>query len=103
MTEYIGNVFPAVISGVTGWGIYVQLENTVEGLVHVNSMDEYYKYSESTQTLTGKKSCKVYRLGDPVRVQVTKVNTFERTIDFRLVLDKKERENEKRARKAHRK
>ncbi|NLI67512.1 MAG: S1 RNA-binding domain-containing protein, partial [Bacilli bacterium] len=66
--------------------LFVQLENTVEGLVHVSYMlDDYYHYTEEHQALIGEMTGKVYRIGDKVKVKVTNVNIDERSIDFQLV------------------
>lgn len=90
MTEYmaghIGEEFEGIISGTTNFGFFVELENTVNGLVHVSSLDDdYYEYHENTRTLMGKRNRVCYRLGDKVRVVVSRVNPEERLIDFELV------------------
>lgn len=85
MKEHLGEVFDGSVSGVTGWGIYVQLPNTVEGLVPVRSLhDDYYVYSEEKAQLVGERTGKAYGLGQPVRVSVASVDTMSRTIDFAL-------------------
>lgn len=85
MKERIGEEFEGVISGVTGWGIYVELPNTVEGLVSVNSMwDDYYIYDEKAFRLVGESTGKVYCLGQKVTVIVEDADTAARTVDFRL-------------------
>lgn len=86
MEKYVGEIFEGVITGTTSWGIYVELPNTVEGLVHVNEMDDdYYIYDEPGHRWIGEHSKKVYRLGDKVKVRVIKTDMMTRTIDFRLV------------------
>lgn len=86
MSERIGEEFPGVISSVTPYGLYVELENTVEGLIHVSSLlDDYYYYDEDHHSFIGERKRRVFRLGDKVRVMVSKVNIDERTIDFTLV------------------
>lgn len=86
MADKIGEVYDGVISSVTSFGLFVQLENTVEGLVHVSYMlDDYYHYTEEHQALIGEMTGKVYRIGDKVKVKVTNVNIDERSIDFQLV------------------
>lgn len=83
-----GQVFAGVISGVTPFGIFVQLANGVEGLVHVSSItDDYYHYLEKQLALQGERTKKRYRIGDKVRVLLTKANLADRTIDFELVDD----------------
>ncbi len=86
MSQYVGEEFAGLISGVTAFGIFVELENGVEGLVRVSSMDDdYYQYIEEQYALIGERTKKMYRLGDPVKVVLTKVNREERTIDFVLL------------------
>jgi ribonuclease R len=85
MKSHIGEEFSGVISGVTGWGIYVELPNTVEGLVSVNSMwDDYYVYDEKKYQLVGESTGTIYRLGQEVTVIVEDADTMARTVDFRL-------------------
>lgn len=86
MEQFIGEMFQGVITGTTSWGIYVELPNTVEGLVHVNEMaDDYYIYDEPGHRWIGERTKQIYRLGDKVYVQVLKTDTMTRSIDFRLV------------------
>lgn len=85
MAQFINDEFEGVISGVTAFGIFVELENGVEGLVHVSCMDDdYYHYLEDQYALVGERTRKTYRLGDEIKVILMKVNTEERTIDFAL-------------------
>ncbi len=87
MQRHIGEEFEGIISGVTGFGFFVQLENTAEGLVHVEDLsDDYYQYREDQQILIGERTKKIYRLGDTVRVKVIRASTEERKLDF-LVVD----------------
>ena len=83
MEKYLGQCFEGVVSGVTGWGIYVELPNTVEGLVHVSRLpgDSYY-YDEKACEMTGVDTGRTFKLGMPVRVQVDGCDRFNRTIDF---------------------
>lgn len=86
MQDRIGEEFAGIISGVTAFGIFVELPNSVEGLVHITNMhDDYYDYNEKQYLLLGQHTKKVYRLGDEVKVKIVKVNTDERQIDFELV------------------
>ncbi len=85
MEERIGEVFVGVISGITNWGIYVELQNTVEGLVHVSKMtDDYYHYSEDSYELIGEATGRRYTLGQTVSVRVNGVDKALRTVDFVL-------------------
>lgn len=94
MSGHIGEVFPGVISGVTEWGFYVELPNTVEGLVHVTTLtDDYFHYSESTYELIGEATGQRYKLGQKVKVVVAGTDAFMRTIDFRVVTDLESEEN----------
>ncbi|HHU63978.1 MAG TPA: ribonuclease R [Clostridiales bacterium] len=86
MYDKVGEVYEGIISGVTSYGIYVELENTVEGLVRVSTMDDdYYVYNEKHYCFIGERTRKVYRLGDAVKVKVSRVDIANREIDFLLV------------------
>lgn len=86
MEGHLGELFDGTISGVTSFGLFVELENGVEGLVHVSTMaDDYYSFQEKQMALLGEHTRKISRLGDPVRIVVTKVNVEDRQIDFELV------------------
>ena len=83
MQERIGEVFEGVISGITKWGAYVELPNTIEGLVHVvNMKDDHYEYREEQYELVGEHFRNVYKLGQRVRVRVLGADRLQRTIDF---------------------
>lgn len=85
MQYHIGETFDGVVSGVTGWGIYVELPNTVEGLVHVNTLrDDYYVFDQENYQMIGEMTGKTYRLGDKVRVRTADVDLGNKTIDFVL-------------------
>lgn len=86
MSSRIGEIYEGVISGVTNWGIYVELENTVEGLVHVSTLKGYYRFDEEKYELVGEDSGIIYRLGETVKVMVHDVDLSLRTIDF-LIAD----------------
>ncbi|NLC76884.1 MAG: ribonuclease R [Clostridia bacterium] len=86
MERHLGDVFTGTISGVTSFGLFVELENGVEGLVHISTLtDDYYIYQEKQLALLGQHTRKMYRLGDRVTVLVVRVNTEERQIDFEVV------------------
>lgn len=83
MERHIGEEFDGVISGVTNWGLYVELPNTVEGLIHVNQLqDDYYRFDEEHYELVGEMTRKTYKLGQPIRVMVAGTDKLLRTIDF---------------------
>ena len=85
MEQHVGESFDGVISGVTGWGLYVELPNTVEGLVHISKLyGDYYYYSEKSSELVGEATGRCFKLGMPVRVKVDGCDRFTRTIDFSL-------------------
>lgn len=85
MEQHVGESFDGVISGVMGWGLYVELPNTVEGLVHISKLyGDYYYYSEKSSELVGEATGRCFKLGMPVRVNVDGCDRFTRTIDFSL-------------------
>ncbi|MBR6238353.1 MAG: ribonuclease R [Lachnospiraceae bacterium] len=86
MEERIGEEFTGVISGVTEWGVYVELPNTVEGLVHISKLPgDRYVYDEAAYEMKGTAHGKRFILGQEVKVKVDSVDTFLRTIDFSMV------------------
>ena len=86
MADRIGQEFDGTISSVTSFGMFVELENTVEGLIRMVDMtDDYYNYIESSYSLVGERTKRVFRIGDQVRIKVSKVNVDFREIDFELV------------------
>lgn len=86
MEERIGYEYDGIISGITTWGIYVELPNTVEGLIHVSKLPgDYYYYNEGTYEMTGEKTGHTFKLGEPVRVRVAGTDKLTKTIDFDLV------------------
>ena len=88
MSYHLGEEFDGIISGVTGWGLYVELPNTVEGLVHVNTLrDDYYVFDQESYELRGEMTKKVYKLGDKVCVRVADADKMLKTVDFELVSD----------------
>ncbi len=83
MEDKIGQIYEGIISGVTNWGIYVELPNTIEGMVALSQMDDdYYEFDEKKMLVFGKRTKKSYRLGDKVIVSVAKVDRMMGTIDF---------------------
>jgi ribonuclease R len=89
MLDRVGDEFAGLITGVTGFGLFVELREVfVEGLVHVTALrNDYYHFDPVGQRLQGERSGRVYRLGDPLRVRVARVDLDERKIDFELIED----------------
>ncbi len=85
MEQKIGEIFEGVISGITSWGIYVELPNTVEGLIHVSRLfGDYYYYSEETYEMLGRDTGRSFKLGQRIRIVVDGVDYFQKSIDFVL-------------------
>lgn len=86
MKAYVGQTFTGFISGVTSFGFFVELPNSVEGLVHVSTLnDDYYQFVEKHLMLVGEHTNKIYRIGDTVEVVLAGVNIDERNIDFEII------------------
>ncbi|MBJ6360816.1 ribonuclease R [Paenibacillus sp. GCM10012307] len=86
MVDKVGEEFEGIISSVTSFGIFVELDNTVEGLIRLSDLhDDYYHFHELHMALVGERTSKVYRIGDEVKIRVSRVNMNEHTIDFELV------------------
>ncbi|MDQ0254615.1 ribonuclease R [Evansella vedderi] len=86
MLDKIGEEYDGIISGVTNFGLFVELPNTIEGLVHVSYLtDDYYHYDEKQYAMIGERSGNVFRIGDEIEVRVVNVNVDERIIDFEVV------------------
>ncbi|OXB92898.1 ribonuclease R [Parageobacillus galactosidasius] len=86
MEDKIGMEFDGIISSVTNFGLFVELPNTIEGLVHVSYLtDDYYRYDERHYAMIGERTGKVYRIGDEITVRVINVNKDERIVDFEIV------------------
>lgn len=89
MSKHIGEEFDGIISGVTAFGLYVELENTCEGMVHVTTLtDDYYIYDEQKLEMRGEHTFKTYSLGQKVHIVVSGADKMLRTIDFRIVKQK---------------
>ena len=86
MKDHIGTVSTTVISGVTQYGLFVQLENSAEGLVHIRTLrDDYYKFEPERYSLKGQRTGQIYRLGQTVTVELIKASVSERQLDFVIV------------------
>lgn len=85
MQEQIGKIYPGTISGVTDWGVYVELENKIEGMIPVSELDDdFYIFDERNYALVGRHTHKTYQLGDKIRVKVWRTNLERKQLDFRL-------------------
>jgi ribonuclease R len=85
MKRHIGEEFVGTISGITGFGIYVELPNTIEGLVHISTIKgDYFVFDEARQELVGERTKLVYRIGQKIRIVVDGASKETRTIDFIL-------------------
>ena len=83
ISYHVGESFDGIISGVTGFGIYVQLENTVEGLIRIDDLnDDYYDHDREKYALIGRRTGKLYRLGDEISIMVDYVDLENREINF---------------------
>lgn len=95
MVQHIGEEYEGIISSVANFGMFIELPNTIEGMVHVSEMtDDYYHFDERQMAMIGERQAKVFRIGDPVKIKVVNVDVDERMIDFQIVgmpLPKKER------------
>lgn len=87
MSEKIGQVFDGIISGVTEWGIYVEIiENKCEGMIHIRNLtDDFYEYDEENYCITGRHTKRKFQLGDPVKVEILRANLPKKQLDFALV------------------
>ncbi len=97
MLERIGQVYTGIISGITGWGMYVELENTVEGLVRIQSLsDDYYYFDESGYELVGGDTGRTFKLGQPVTIRVADCDMLQRTVLFEIYEEEEETETPER-------
>ncbi len=86
MEDKVGVEYDGIISSVTNFGMFVELPNTIEGLVHVSYLtDDYYRYDERHYAMIGERTGNVFRIGDEITVRVVKVNKDERSVDFEVV------------------
>ena len=109
MQEFVGQEFDGVISSVVKFGLFVELPNTVEGLIHITNLPEFFHYNERTLSLHGEKSGLVFRVGQPIRIQLTRADKLTGEIDFvhvaseRDVLEKAPKREKKEAFRKNRK
>ena len=85
MEQHIGEHFVGMVSSVTSFGMFVELDNLIEGLVPLRDMNDFFHYDEEHMTLTGEKTHVKYRIGDKVEIKVVKASKEERTIDFEVI------------------
>ena len=85
MEDHIGEEFVGMISSINSFGMFVQLDNMIEGLIRLEDMKDFFNYDEFTQTLTGERTKKKYSLGDIVKVKVERASKEEKTIDFSII------------------
>jgi len=104
MLDKIGQVFDGIITGVTGFGLFVELREVfVEGLVHVTALrNDYYQFDPVGHRLHGERSGQVYRLGDGLRVRVARVDLDERKIDFEPLESERGEKTERRGQRSRR-
>lgn len=89
MQDKIGQEFMGVISGVTDWGLYVELENKCEGMIPISTLDDdFYIFDEKNYCLVGRHSHRTFQMGDPLKIEITRANLEKKQLDFRLVKDK---------------
>lgn len=89
MTEYmadqVGQHFDAVVASVTSFGMFIQLPNTVEGLIHISNLtDDFYSFNEKSMTLTGRGTHKQYKVGMPIKVTLINANVEQHQLDFEV-------------------
>lgn len=95
MEARIGEEFEGIISSVTSFGIFVELPNTIEGLVHITDLDDdYYIFNETHLSLMGERTKKIYKLGDKVKVECVKVDIANREVFFRITEEPKREDSE---------
>ena len=85
MEDKIGQKFEGHISSITSFGIFVELENGIEGLIRLSSLEDTYEYVESTSVLVGQRTGRTFMLGQKVEVELVNVNVDAREIDFEML------------------
>lgn len=85
MQDHVGEIYAGVISGVTDWGVYVELDNKIEGMIPIGQLDDdFYIFDEKNYLIRGRHSGRVFQLGDPVRVKIWRTNLEKKQLDFLL-------------------
>ena len=92
MESKVGHEYEGIISSITKWGIFAQLDNTVEGLIRFENMgeDEYFIYDDANKILRGERTNKIYKIGQKIKVEVIAASKQTRTVDFRLLTEEGE-------------
>ena len=87
MEDHIGEEYDGIISSITSFGVFVELENTVEGMIRFDKLgNEYFEYDEDRKTLLGENTKNVYHIGDRIRIRVIRADKQSRQIDFEKVI-----------------
>ncbi len=85
MADKVGQTFDAIVSSVTSFGMFIQLPNTVEGLIHISNLnDDYYNFDEKSLTLTGRNSHKQFKIGMPIKVKLIRADVEQHQLDFEI-------------------
>ncbi|MGG0655549.1 ribonuclease R [Rummeliibacillus pycnus] len=86
MADKIGENFTGIVSSITNFGMFIELENTIEGLVHISNMtDDYYNFDDRQMVMIGERTGRIFHIGDEVEISVLEVNIDESAIDFEIV------------------
>lgn len=86
MSDKIGEEFEGIVSSITNFGMFIELENTVEGLVHISNMtDDYYRFDDRQMLMVGERTARQFRIGDEVKIRVANVVIEESSVDFEIV------------------
>ena len=88
MEDKLGEIYEGIISGVTSFGVFVELENTVEGLIRFDNLgNDYYAYDEERKTLTGERTGTTFKVGDKIKIKVIEASKMLRRVSFARVID----------------
>ena len=87
MSRHLGEIHEGVISGITNWGMYVELPNTCEGMIRLQDLDDYYIFDENKYELQGEMSRRTFRLGQKLKICIANADKVTRTVDFLLADD----------------
>ena len=87
MSQHIGEIHEGVISGITNWGMYVELPNTCEGMIRLQDLDDFYIFDENKYELVGEMTKQIFRLGQKIRIYIADADKVTRTVDFLLADD----------------